>query len=290
MLNAGELTEGHQNLNDKCFSCHKPFWGIPSENCIACHKISEIGKDTSNEIGVAAGKEKILFHQYLSNQECSSCHTDHLGVKPVNSISIFDHELLSETVISNCNSCHNIPPDNVHQQFSPSCNSCHNTKGWKSNVVFNHDMILGNAKKDCSSCHKRPDDSYHHLFKDNCDKCHTTNKWVPSSFDHSVFFQFDKNHKSECKTCHTDINFSSYTCYGCHEHTEGKMIQEHREEGINDISKCADCHKSGNEDDIRMKGNSNGKLNQNDKENKDNKIKEKNREKEKEDERDDDED
>ncbi len=46
MVNPGDLTTGHQNLSDNCYSCHKPFWGISNENCIKCHTLSEIGKDT----------------------------------------------------------------------------------------------------------------------------------------------------------------------------------------------------------------------------------------------------
>jgi len=256
MLNPGELVEGHQKLNEKCLSCHKPFWGISNDKCISCHKLSEIGKDTLHINDTIKNKEKFLFHQNLANQECASCHTDHKGVKPDMPLSSFPHELLSETVISKCSGCHNKPSDNIHQQISVSCNNCHNTKGWKSSVVFNHDMIQGTDKNNCASCHQKPNDSYHNLFKDNCNKCHSTSKWVPSSFDHSAYFQLAEDHNAKCNTCHTNNNFSTYTCYGCHEHSQNKIMEEHNKHGINNFSNCASCHRSGNEHDEKRNGNS----------------------------------
>ena len=53
-----------------------------------------------------------------------------------------------------------------------------------------------------------------------------------------------------------------YTCYGCHEHTESQMVRKHNEEGIFNITKCASCHKSGDEHDIRMRDNSGREMNQ----------------------------
>ncbi len=243
MINPGELIEGHQNLNNKCLACHKPFSGIANEKCISCHKLSEIGKNIK-------GKEnKPLFHQQLANEECSSCHIEHLGIFPENSLSGFKHELLSISIINNCTSCHNKPLDNLHSQVSTNCNTCHQTQSWKSSISFNHDALLN--KNNCTACHQKPKDNYHNLINENCDKCHTTNKWVPSTFDHSSYFRLDQNHNATCITCHTKNNFTSYTCYGCHEHTESKIISEHNEEGIYTISNCASCHKSGNEHEIK---------------------------------------
>ena len=259
MLNPGELIEGHQELNNECLSCHNPFWGISNGKCISCHKIADIGKDSLSENVQNSSNEQILFHRKLENQECTSCHTDHKGVKPEMPYSSFRHELLPESEINKCGSCHNQPTDNLHKQVSSNCNNCHNPKGWKTEVVFNHDMIEGTDKNKCSSCHQKPDDSYHSLFKDNCDKCHGTEKWSPSSFDHSNYFQLDHNHNAKCNTCHSNNNFKQYTCYGCHEHSEGKLREEHNEKGIYNYTKCAACHRSGNEHDIRNRNSESNK-------------------------------
>jgi len=197
-INPGELVESHQKLNNECLSCHKPFGGIASEKCISCHSLKDIGKNN-------LGKDtKPLFHQHLSNQKCSSCHSEHQGLIPEHRIGGFKHELLSPTIVNNC-----------------------------------------------ISCHKKPKDNFHKAINDNCNKCHSTSKWMPSSFDHSAYFILDQNHQTTCITCHSNKNYSSFTCYGCHEHTERKIIAEHSEEGIYNISNCTSCHKSGNENDIK---------------------------------------
>ncbi len=242
-INPGELTESHQKLNNECLSCHKPFAGVTNEKCISCHKLADIGKDK-------VGKQnKTLLHKQLSNQECSSCHNEHQGLVPEYRLSGFKHELLSVSIVENCHSCHNKPSDNLHTQVSTNCNSCHQTQNWKGLTSFNHKVLLN--KSNCISCHQKPKDNFHSVIKDNCNKCHNTSKWNPSTFDHSGYFTLDKNHNTTCNTCHSKNDYSAFTCYGCHEHSESKIIAEHNEEGIYNISNCASCHKSGKEHDMK---------------------------------------
>ncbi|CAN5124574.1 hypothetical protein BH09BAC5_BH09BAC5_18920 [soil metagenome] len=264
MLNPGELTEAHQKIKNDCGACHKPFWGIETSKCISCHKLDEIGINDSSKNNLTINKEMVLFHSKLKNQECTSCHSDHNGLHPQMSINHFDHALLSADMKMNCNSCHGKPLDKLHDQLSVSCNSCHNTNSWKFSGTFNHDMITGVNKTNCTSCHEKPTDSFHQLSQDNCDKCHTTTMWSPSTFDHSPYFILDKNHNAECSTCHSNNNFSTYTCYGCHEHSESKITEKHQKHGIYNFSDCASCHRSGDEHDIREDKGMNQKMNQND--------------------------
>ncbi len=252
MINPGELTAGHQHLKNNCSACHTPFAGVSNTKCIACHNPANIGKDS---MGITdSSKQKILFHQGLMEQSCSSCHTDHKGINPSVSLSNFDHQLLSPTVFNNCNSCHNKPIDSLHQSLSNSCINCHNTQDWKLNTIFNHDMIQGVDKNNCAACHQKPNDNFHQSTTANCSQCHGTTKWLPSSFDHSAYFRLDANHQTSCTTCHTNNNYKVYTCYNCHEHSPGNIIAKHNEEGIYNISNCASCHKSGNEHDIIRNG------------------------------------
>lgn len=261
-ISPGELVEDHQNLNKKCLSCHVPFKGISNEKCIACHKLSDIGKGTLKSNSEILN-QKVLFHENLADQKCTACHTDHKGRIPQQSISGFKHELLSETVIGNCNSCHNKPVDSLHALLSSTCKDCHNTSDWKSDINFNHNKILGTGKNNCTSCHKRPSDDFHSFITDNCDRCHSVSQWKPATFDHSEFFILDKDHNIECSTCHVRNNFKTYSCFGCHEHNQNKILQEHREEGIFNISDCVSCHKSGDEHDIRMRNGSNERMDKN---------------------------
>ena len=256
MLNPGELVSGHQDLKEKCFSCHQPFWGIENNRCISCHNPNEIGIKKVNTSETNFFKQKASFHDKLLNQKCAECHTDHKGINPEETLNHFNHELLSEAIRSKCIDCHGQPVDKLHPQLSTDCRNCHNTNGWKSSVLFNHVMIKSADKDNCIQCHQKPKDSFHISLEDNCNKCHSTAKWVPSTFDHSPFFRFDENHIAKCIVCHTDLNYKAYTCYGCHEHSLNKIMSEHNEEGITNINDCAECHKSGSEHDIEKKGNS----------------------------------
>jgi hypothetical protein len=72
-----------------------------------------------------------------------------------------------------------------------------------------------------------------------------------SFFDHIAYFRFDRNHPSNCNTCHLKAyDFSEYTCYGCHEHTQPRIAAEHLEEGIHEWENCAKCHLTGDADDV----------------------------------------
>lgn len=255
MMGPGELVEAHQDIKNDCAVCHEPFMGISNEKCIACHKLSEIGRDTTGILKENGFEDKILFHHKLNNQECTSCHTDHIGIHPSQKFSNFKHDILEKAIINNCNSCHAQPADKLHLLVPPTCGNCHSTTDWKINVTFKHEMIFAIDKNKCESCHQKPKDDLHEFFDASCNRCHTTLKWKPSTFDHSAYFGLDRDHNVKCNTCHINNNFSKYTCYGCHEHSQNKIIQEHNEEGIFNITDCASCHKSANEHDIRMNGN-----------------------------------
>ncbi|MDO8368237.1 MAG: cytochrome c3 family protein [Saprospiraceae bacterium] len=257
MLSPGELTQGHQDLSNDCFSCHTPFGGIENDKCIACHKLSEIGMNAKNGLDTVAAGTKILFHEKLSSQSCLACHTDHQGIEPEKSLDGFKHNLLSETVINDCISCHQKPTDELHKGLNTNCKACHNTEGWKYAVKFDHDMLAVADRNNCVSCHENPGDSFHKSLKDNCSQCHSTDKWVPATFDHDAYFLLDQDHNVSCNTCHRSKGYDTYTCYGCHEHSESNIRSEHNEEGIYNYINCVSCHRSADEDDIRSNGNYN---------------------------------
>lgn len=262
MINPGELLEGHQDLNNECRSCHEPFWGIDDNKCISCHTLSEIGRDSTMEDSL---QQNVLFHQALKNVECISCHTDHHGKIPRVPVSIFDHALLNVALINNCNSCHAAPSDDLHTIVSKDCKSCHSTSSWDKTIAFDHALVLPTKKEDCSTCHSAPADQLHtSLTESKCGTCHTSTAWSPATFDHDKYFILDRHHNVKCVTCHTNNDFNTYTCYGCHEHTSSKMISEHREEGIYNITDCASCHKSGDEDEAQRSPSNQKKLNKKD--------------------------
>jgi hypothetical protein len=249
MINPGELVKGHQDLSQKCASCHQPFFGTPNNRCIACHKLDEIGIKADSSV-----TKKIGFHASLDAQQCAECHVEHKGMEPDSSNRVFRHTLLDAKTMKQCGSCHDNPADSLHIQFTAECSKCHTTEGWKSSARFDHELIVTSDKNHCSSCHKQPKDTFHGSFKDECSKCHSTNHWKPSTFDHSTYFVLDEEHNTDCKTCHQNNDYGKYTCYGCHEHTQNNIQSEHDEEGITDLNDCVRCHKSADKDDIKMEG------------------------------------
>lgn len=257
MINPGDLNKGHRNLDNDCFSCHVPLKGISNEKCIKCHAISEIGiKNLKKNSNI-----KILFHQSLTDQNCSACHTDHNESNRTNKVNVFSHDLVNKTIIAECLNCHTTPSDNKHDKFSPDCSGCHSTFKWNDKKNFNHKNILENDLNRCIACHKAPEDELHIGILDNCSTCHGYTKWKPSTFDHSSKFVLDNDHNTRCNTCHLNNNYKSYTCYGCHEHSPGKIADEHNEEGISNFDNCVSCHKSGSEHDFKREGNRENKRN-----------------------------
>jgi hypothetical protein len=256
MLNPGRLTQGHQEIENSCTSCHKLLWGIKDSGCMACHKPDQIGKDS---FGMPEVKKE--FHAQLKDQTCTSCHTDHKGTDPALSRFSFNHQILSATTLADCKTCHANPMDSLHAKFFVTCGSCHNTGKWKFTGNFDHNLLTGNSKNICSSCHLKPSDDLH-MSLNNCVDCHSTFKWSPATFDHSTYFILDNDHNAKCITCHTtENNFKIYSCYGCHEHSESKIAREHQEEGISNFSDCASCHKSSNKHDIRSEEREENKQN-----------------------------
>ena len=296
MLEPGELVEGHQKTGDDCFSCHQPFAGLPNERCIACHTLADIGRDTVKFTertlfhkalaamecvachGEHQGRNADLTpdgftHALLSPSnaaECVACHakpTDDLhthlpnacaschGIEHWKPARDFDHAMLSSERRNDCVSCHQKPTDAIHKRTMANCTSCHTTDGWKP-AQFDHTTLTVTEQNACAGCHQAPADAFHQGTKDNCASCHGTNAWSPSKFDHAAYFRLDGDHNAKCATCHQANDYTTYTCYGCHEHSPGNIIGEHQEEGITNIADCVRCHRSGDEDDIRMDGRS----------------------------------
>jgi Class III cytochrome C family len=241
MIAPGNVYQAHNEIQNNCLSCHKPFSGTPNEKCISCHKVAEIGMKSN----------KVQFHQKIESQNCISCHSEHKGINSRLALNKFDHILLPEKDRNSCVSCHSQPKNNLHNQVSNSCVSCHSTRSWTAISSFNHDAINANSRNNCTSCHQSPKDKIHSISTANCISCHSQDQWKPSTFDHSKYFQLDKNHNVSCTNCHKTNDFKDYTCFGCHEHTMANIRSEHLEEGITNFTNCVKCHKSANEDDIR---------------------------------------
>lgn len=174
-------------------------------------------------------------------EQCITCHTvADIGIKTTKGLSIdkeqknvaFHQKLVEE----DCMACHS-----EHKGVQP----------FRPIGQFSHDLLQTSVKEQCDSCHSNPDDGFHRKITGNCAQCHSNDAWLPATFEHEKYFRFDKDHNTECATCHINNDYAKYTCYGCHEHSRSKIREEHYEEGIRDYENCVECHRSGDEDEAK---------------------------------------
>jgi Class III cytochrome C family len=253
MVSPGALAKGHAELATDCFACHAPLRGAAADRCITCHTVSSIGLTTTKGTVITRTKPTaISFHQELSEQNCMACHSDHAGPKLTHhQRKPFSHDLLRMATRERCDSCHTAPATAVHRNLNMGCTTCHTSQAWKP-ATFDHASLPPAKRNQCESCHKAPGDALHRQITGNCVLCHRVSAWKPSSFNHDQYFRLDKDHNAACVTCHTDNNFSAYTCYGCHEHTRANVLAKHRKEGINkSLDNCVRCHRSAEGDNER---------------------------------------
>jgi hypothetical protein len=183
-------------------------------------------------------------------ETCSSCHQPFRGVAPEKCISC---HALPDIGIRTTNG---LPLDGqdmgppFHQALtSQSCLSCHSEHpGGNPNArepSFSHGLLNASMRDQCASCHVPPADQLHADKTANCSTCHSQDRWKPATFDHTRLFPLTGPHKATCATCHVTDDFSTYTCFSCHEHDPSRIRAGHLEEGIRNIENCVACHRSG---------------------------------------------
>ncbi|MBK8630287.1 MAG: class III cytochrome C family protein [Sphingomonadales bacterium] len=189
-------------------------------------------------------------HATIAN-DCFACHTAFRG-----------------TSAAKCETCHTLDKIGIttskgkplprkpgktpfHGKLAQAdCLACHSDHAGPLLVrsrthEFDHSLLKPAAAQTCAACHSAPKTAVHEGLKGQCATCHNVQGWTPASFDHDRYFRLDGDHNVACTTCHVKNNFKRYTCYGCHEHSEARVIAEHHEEGIRKIEDCARCHRRG---------------------------------------------
>lgn len=136
-----------------------------------------------------------------------------------------------------------------HQELlEQDCMACHTDHrsprlAQETRQRFSHALLRPGVQQQCEGCHAKPADTLHQKLQGDCQACHRQDAWKPATFDHADLFVLDRDHDAECLTCHKGKDYSSYTCYGCHEHTPANIRAEHEEEGIRDFQDCVACHR-----------------------------------------------
>ncbi len=246
-----------------CAQCHKDkfFVGTPA-NCSSCHNNADP-------------------HSGALGAKCETCHTTN-GWKP----SAFNHansifKLTGKHTTVACGSCHkdlkfkgtpttcyacHAANDHHGGKYGTNCAACHSTSAWKP-ATFDHNLssfpltgahvntactkchingVFVGTPKDCYSCHKAKD-AHAGKYGTNCGTCHATTAWKPATFKHTFPLDHGDGGTVACATCHPSST-SSYTCYGCHEHTLANIEDKHKD--VRNFSQdCVQCHANGKKND-----------------------------------------
>jgi mono/diheme cytochrome c family protein len=108
------------------------------------------------------------------------------------------------------------------------------------------DLIPAGDPHECSACHEEPV-VHADRFGLQCARCHGLISWKPALLTrHTFLLDHGDEGAVACQTCHTE-NYTTHTCYECHDHQPDEMAQVHRDEGILDYENCVECHPTGRE-------------------------------------------
>ena len=180
-----------------------------------------------------------------SSELCVACHAvGDIGLRTTKGVPIAQRTVKSsfhqDLIEQDCMACHS-------DHRAPRLTQ-------RSRKPFSHALLRTEVQQRCESCHAAPTDNVHRdLSAAQCGQCHSQQQWKPATLDHDKLFVLDRDHQTECVTCHTNDDYSRYTCYGCHEHQPGKIRSKHLKEGIANFENCVECHRSADEEP-RKKG------------------------------------
>jgi hypothetical protein len=167
MIGPGPLAPAHADLATDCFACHAPLRGAVAERCVACHTTADIGLRTTKGQPVASPARKVAFHQQLSSQNCTACHTGHEGsALALGGRTSFSHELLPPATRAQCATCHTPPDTTIHRAVDANCGQCHSAGGWKP-ATFDHARFFALESPhntSCAMCHINNDTSRYTCF------------------------------------------------------------------------------------------------------------------------------
>ncbi len=209
----GEVIAGHAKYETDCAACHQAFSREKQNSlCTDCHV--EIASDQFS------GKGYHGLDEGAGDQDCSSCHTEHIG-RDANVVILdkdtFNHEvtdfaLLGEHASVECGDCH--VPEKKYREAPQACIDCH----------LEDDVHEGGLGENCASCHGPTD-------------------WITVEFDHveETGFILDGSHELVvCSGCHIDQVFvdTPTECVDCHLDDD---VHENRNGEV-----CSDCHGTAN--------------------------------------------
>lgn len=255
----------------QCVVCHaepEVHAGMFSLDCESCHTPEQPwivalldGKQFEHSRSTGFSLVKHTRNYDETPFKCVDCH----GVTPDGKLTF---------VLDTCIACHTQADSgfmNEHRvRFGDGCLECHDGSGEMANFDHNRVFVLDGRHAElaceechvnqvfsgtptqCVQCHEEPQ-IHLGLFGVQCEKCHSTQAWSPASLQSHTFpLNHGESGLVSCETCHP-TTYVQYTCYGCHEHQEAKIIRKHAEEGIRqpELANCVECHPTGREKEGR---------------------------------------
>jgi hypothetical protein len=236
--------------------------GLFSSDCSECHSTVAWQPatfdnqlfDHANTTGFSLEKHSVDYQNVSIN--CQGCHD-------------MDTGSFNQQTCINCHAANDAGFVQQHQaEFGDNCISCHD--GYDRMANFDHnqvfvldgrhgeldcqdchvDRVFSGTPSECVACHEEPQ-IHAGVFGTSCQSCHLTSAWTPAKLqEHKFPLDHGNNGISDCQVCH-QTSYADYSCYGCHEHDQADIEEEHREEGISieDLPACVDCHSTGQKDD-----------------------------------------
>lgn len=231
MVSPGALVQEHAELTTDCFACHAPWRGAASERCISCHALPDIGLRTTKGVALArtGASTNTTATTGATTGAGTSANTGPNAVAGTVARTGTKAAFHQDLVEQDCMACHS---DHAGPKLTQ-----------RSRKPFSHALLRTSVQQRCESCHAKPVDTLHKRLTAGCAQCHSVQRWKPATFDHAKLFVLDRDHQTTCETCHTNSDYSRYTCYGCHEHTPANVRREHEKEGIANFENCVECHR-----------------------------------------------
>ncbi|MDX1685028.1 MAG: hypothetical protein R3275_07315 [Saprospiraceae bacterium] len=291
-ISPGDLSAAHEHLEglSNCTLCHTLGDKVSNQKCLDCHHF--LNDRVSAGLGYHASVE-------VRGKDCFSCHSEHHG-RGFDMIRFdkekFDHSLTGYQLQGahkqvDCRQCHK--PDNIidyeirelentylgltsecllcHEDYhqntlSPKCSKCHTFESFSPASNFDHSedadfALLGKHKGvECIDCHQvverngRDFQMFSGLDFMSCANCHKD--------------VHNNRLGDNCKACHTEISFSSFTggqgfnhnltqfplrgaharidCRSCHDTQRSYEVVFNDYSGEN-IEDCRTCHEDVHE-------------------------------------------
>jgi hypothetical protein len=272
------LVKSH--LEIRCVDCHtQGQFGDMSRECVTCHVepaahmgafTLDCGSCHDSQSWKPALLEGQPFDHYSQVSFNLAKHGKDYSGAPITCLSCHPNSL-QEFTPQTCIECHAVDDlkfiDQHQLQFGVNCLDCHDgvdrMQGFEHAEYFPLDgrhveidcqachvgQVYNGTPQECIGCHLEPH-IHEGYFGFKCEYCHSTTSWYPAQLQ-SHKFPIDHGDQGavECQVCH-DSTYSQYSCYGCHEHQQAEIVEEHQDEGISggELIACFQCHEDGSDE------------------------------------------